>query len=72
VIGFQNDVAAPAAIAAAGAAFGAILLARERHAAFAAVAGAGVDFDFVNEHRLNWIMEYWSDGVMEKNQPTFH
>ncbi len=50
VVGFEDDIAAAPAVAAAGAALGAILLALERHAAFAAVAGSRVNFDFVNEH----------------------
>ena len=50
VVGLQNHVAAATAVAAVGAALGTILLALESHAAFAAVARARVDFDFVNEH----------------------
>jgi len=51
VVGQEDDVAASAAVAAAGAAFGPKLLALEGDAASPAVAGAGVNFDFVNEHK---------------------
>ena len=50
VVGFEDDVAAAPAVAAAGPALGTILLALEGDAAFAAVAGPRVDLDFVNEH----------------------
>ena len=54
MIGLQNHAAAATAIAAAGAAFGDVSFAMERDAAFATVAGARVDFDFVNKHEL-WL-----------------
>ena len=47
--GLDDDIAAAAAIAAGGAAELDILLAAERHAAVAAVAGADVDFCLVKE-----------------------
>ena len=50
VVGLQNHAAAAAAVAAAGAALGDVGFAMERHAAFAAVPGPRVNFDFVNEH----------------------
>jgi hypothetical protein len=50
VIGLEDDVAAAAAVAAAGTAFGAIRFAEEGDTAFSAVSGAGVHFDFVDEH----------------------
>jgi hypothetical protein len=50
VIGLEDDIAAAPAIAAARAALGAIRFTQKRHAPFAAMAGAGEDLDFVNEH----------------------
>jgi hypothetical protein len=50
MVGFENHVAATPPVAAAWAALGAILLALEGDAPFAAVAGAGVDLNLVNEH----------------------
>src|SRR5258708_14275381 len=46
----QTPVPATAAVAAAGSAFGNGGLAMKRHAALAAVPGAGENFDFVDEH----------------------
>src|SRR5579862_194231 len=51
VIGFEDHVAATPAIAAAGAAFGTILLARESHAASATVTRARVNFYLVDKHK---------------------
>src|SRR5208337_1039543 len=50
-VGHQNDVAAPSAVAAAGTALGNELLAPEREAPVAAVAGLQADNDFVDKHR---------------------
>ena len=47
----QNHVAAPPAVAAAGTAFGAISFAQKGHAAFAAVARASKNLDFIYKHR---------------------
>jgi hypothetical protein len=52
VVRLQNHAAAAPAIAAAGAALGNVGFAMERDRAFAAVTGAGENFDFVNEHGL--------------------
>jgi hypothetical protein len=49
-VGLEDDAAAEAAVAAAGAAFGGEGFAAEGDAAFAAVAGAGVNFYFIDEH----------------------
>ena len=61
MVGLQDDAAAASAVAAAGAAFGDVGFTMERHGAFSAVSGLGVDFDFVDEHYrefqlliLNW------------------
>ena len=51
VVGLQNDAAAATAVAAAGAALGHERFAMERDAAFAAVAGFRVNFDFVYKQR---------------------
>ena len=51
VVAFEDDVPAAPAVAAAGAALGTILLALESDAPLAAVAGPGVNPDFVNEHK---------------------
>ena len=51
--GDQENVAAAAAVAAAGAAAGDELLAPERKAAVAAVAGLDRDDDFIDEHTAN-------------------
>ena len=50
VIGLEDNIASAAAVAAAGAAFGNECFAMKRDAAFAAVAGAGEDFDFIDKH----------------------
>ena len=50
MIGFENDVAAPASIASAGAAFGAVLLALKSDTTFAAVTSASIDFYLINKH----------------------
>src|SRR5690242_18490465 len=50
VIGLQNDAAAASAVAAAGAALGDVSFAMKCDAALAAVPGARVNLDFVNEH----------------------
>ena len=50
VVGQENDVAAPPSIAAARAALGDESLAVKGDAALAAVAGAGENFDLVDEH----------------------
>ena len=49
-IGDEDDDAAVAAVAAVGAALGDVLLAPERDAPVAAVAGFHVDVGFVDEH----------------------
>ena len=49
-VGFQDDAAARAAVAARRAAARHVLLAPERDAAVAAVAGLYVNFGFVNKH----------------------
>ena len=59
VVGFEDDVAAAPAIAAAGAAFGPELLPLESDATFAAVTGAGIDLDLVDEH------VYWRVSGMQ-------
>jgi hypothetical protein len=51
VVGLENDTAAAPAIAPAGAAFGAIRLAQEGNATFAAVSRAGIDFYFIDEQK---------------------
>src|SRR5205085_9687178 len=48
--GFHDDIAATAAIAAAGAAARDKLLPAKGHAAVAAVAGSNADFGFIDEH----------------------
>ena len=53
VVGFQDHLAAAAAVAAAGSSLGTILLALERHATLAAMAGARVNLDLVNKHFFN-------------------
>jgi len=50
VIGFEDHVATAPAVATAGPAFGPVFLTLKRDAAFAAVTGAGIHFDFVNKH----------------------
>ena len=50
VAGFENDITTAPAIAAARAALRNVLFARERHTAFAAMARARVNFNFVDEH----------------------
>jgi hypothetical protein len=50
MIGFEDDISAASAIAAAGAALGPIFFALERNATFAAMPGSGVNFYLVNEH----------------------
>ncbi len=50
VVGLENDVAAAAAVAAAGATLGDVGLAMEGDGAFAAVAGFGVNFYLINKH----------------------
>src|SRR5882724_7462546 len=50
VVGLEDDAAAASAVATAGAALGDVSLAMERDTAFAAVAGLGVNFNFVDEH----------------------
>ena len=52
LIGLKDYASTLAAIAAAGAAFGAEFLTLECDAAFAAVPGARVNFYFVDEHEL--------------------
>ena len=51
VIGFENHVPAAAAVAAARAALGTILLALEGDTAFAAMTGPGVNSNLVNKHK---------------------
>ena len=82
VVGFEDDVAAAPAVAAAGPALGPILLALEGDAPFAAVAGPRVDFDFVNEHgedgeRSGGALEWRSVGAAVQRcnnriTPSFH
>ena len=50
VAGFEDDSAAPAAIAAIGAAHGLESFASEGDATASAVTGAGVNFHLVDEH----------------------
>ena len=50
VVSLEDNAAAAATVAAAGAALGDIRFAMERNTAFAAVAGAGINFDFVYKH----------------------
>src|SRR6266853_5496888 len=59
---FDDDVAAAAAIAAARSAELDILLAAERHAAVAAVAGADIDLGFIEEFHglaVPWFPRKW-------------
>src|SRR5437660_638833 len=49
MVRLQDDVAATAAVAAAGAALGDKSFAMKRDAAFAAMAGAGIYFDLINK-----------------------
>jgi hypothetical protein len=51
VVGLKNHAAAAPAVAAAGAALGAISLAQESDTPFAAVAGTGIDFYFIDEQK---------------------
>ena len=51
VVRLEDDIAAPAAIAARGAALGTKRLAQKRHAAFAAVARPPINFYLVNKHQ---------------------
>ncbi len=53
VVGLEDDITAAAAVAAVGAALGAVGLAAEGDAALTAVAGAGEDLDLVDEH--GWV-----------------
>ncbi len=59
VVGLQNHAAAAAAVAAARSALGHERFAVKGDGSLAAVAGAGVDFNFVNEHEggliVNWL-----------------
>ena len=50
VVGLKNDIAAAPAVAAAGAAFGPEGFPQKGDAAFAAVSGPPIDFDFINKH----------------------
>jgi hypothetical protein len=50
VVCAEDDAAAATAVAAAGTAFRDVGFAMERDAAFATVAGARVNFYFINEH----------------------
>jgi hypothetical protein len=50
VIGLEDDIAAAAAVSAAGAAFGAGRLPEKGHAAFAPVPRPGEDSYFINKH----------------------
>jgi hypothetical protein len=50
MVGLQNDIAASAAIAAAGAAFGTKRFAEKGHAAFAAMSRATENFNFIYKH----------------------
>ncbi len=50
IIGLQDDAAASAAIAAAGASLGTVGLTLEGNAAFAAMAGACINFNLINKH----------------------
>jgi hypothetical protein len=50
VIGFENDVATTAAVAAAGPAFGPVGLTMKGHGAFPTVAGLRINLDLVDEH----------------------
>src|SRR5262249_22255057 len=52
VVGEQDDVAAPAAVAAIGSALGNVLLAPEAHAPIAAFARTNEDGGLVDEHGL--------------------
>jgi len=59
MVGLKNDAATAPAIAAAGAALGAKRFAQEGDAAFAAVAGAGIDFYFINKHSVAGQLGVW-------------
>jgi hypothetical protein len=50
VVGFENDIASAAAIAAAGSALGPVFLALESDAPFPAVPGSGLNFDLIDKH----------------------
>ena len=50
VVGFENDMTAVAAVAAAGSSLGSVGLAQESHATAPASAGPSADSDFVDEH----------------------
>jgi hypothetical protein len=52
MIGLENDVAAAPPVAAARPAFGPEGFPQKGHAAFAAVAGARMDFHFINKHGI--------------------
>jgi hypothetical protein len=52
MIGLEYDVAAAPSVAAAGAAFGPEGFPQKGHAAFAAVPGAPMDFDFIDKHGI--------------------
>ena len=60
VVGLKNDAAAAPAIAAAGAAFGTKRFAQKRDASFAAVAGAGIDFYFIDKQNKISCWRAWS------------
>jgi hypothetical protein len=52
VVGLKDDAAAAPAIAAAGAALGTVGFAQEGDASLAAVAGAGIDFYFIDKQKI--------------------
>jgi hypothetical protein len=53
MIGLEYDIAATPSVAAARAAFGPEGFPQKGHAAFAAVSGASMDFDFINKHGIS-------------------
>jgi hypothetical protein len=56
VVGLKNDAAAAPAVAAAGAALGPVGFAQEGDATFSAVAGAGIDFYFIDKQKNNQLL----------------
>ena len=61
-VGLEHDVAAAAAIAAIGTALGAELAAVEVGIAITALAGAGVNFDLIDEHWAAPVVATRGDG----------
>jgi hypothetical protein len=64
MIGFQDHIAPTTAIAATRTSLGPVLLALERDAPFAAVAGSGINLNLIDEHKNKFLRgEHLFSGV---------